>query len=122
MNYSKLDRLRKEKKYTQTELAKAVGRSREWYKNVLENKNMTVKDLEGIAKYMGVPESFFFTESYATNNQTNIVNEPNLKRIENMLNLIESQKEIISLLKEKIGRLEERLSEYEEMDKSKEAI
>jgi transcriptional regulator with XRE-family HTH domain len=129
MIYSKIDRLRKDKKITQKELSESIGKTREWYGHILRARKMMVGDLEKIAETLGVSPSFFFQSDYATNNQTSTVKEPNPNKIENMTNLIESQKKNIAsleknvaLLEEKVMKLEHRLADYEDAAKSKQAI
>jgi len=102
-----------QKKLTQAEFATAIGRSRQWYRDVKRTQNMKVNDLVEIAKSLDISPAYFFATNYKTPDQVSLLNEPNLNRIENMKQLIDAQSEIIAMQKEKISDLKLRLAAFE---------
>ena len=60
MIFKRIELLRKENNFTQEELAISVGKSREWYGNVMKKKNIMLNDLIEIAKVLKVPVIYFF--------------------------------------------------------------
>ncbi len=70
MIYRKIEYLRIQKNFTKEGLAKAIGKSRQWYYDIFKVKNINVEDLMELSKVFEVSICYFFE------NEDNVVNEP----------------------------------------------
>lgn len=109
----KIKSVREAKKLSQEELADIIGVSQRTYSNWENGRTeLTVQNLERIAKGLEVPTTYFWDEKnyQQKSSETPVVNEPDNILYEDLLktknDLIAQQREHIQLLKEKLSKYE----------------
>lgn len=113
--YLKLRELLKVKKITYDEFGKSIGISRPTITNWFQGKSKIDIDLiEIIAERLGVPVTYFFTDSNVKNLSSQTYNKTE-KLLED---LIEEKNERIKLLEDKNKLLEEKITLLNEVKKT----
>jgi len=89
MVYNRLKELQAQKKFTNKEVADAVGRSRQWYSDIFTTKSLKIEDLKLLAELYKVDMKVFFEDSYKDGDTVydpNLYNEYN-QNINELVNL-----------------------------------
>lgn len=117
MNYKRLESLREQQKITRDTLAKVVGKTRQWYSDVLKFRNLKIEDLESFAKYFNVPITYFFDDDKDhPPYQPNQFEEESVSylKIEEMNQLKAAMEDVIKAKNQTIKSLEKQIELLEE--------
>lgn len=71
MNYSRIEKLRKNRRVTLEELAEALHMTKNGYEKMIKQESCKVSTLESIAKYFEVPVIYFYEEESDNNEASN---------------------------------------------------
>lgn len=91
-----IEKLRREKHLTQKELALKIGKSREWYSQVLVRNDLKLSELETIAEILEVEAIELFTSGQRK--------KETKKETSALSNEIKLQREMIDLLKTVVSK------------------
>ena len=67
MDYSYIDNIREEKRYTKKMVCEKLGMTTNGYDRAIKNSTLKVRDLEKLAEILDVPVGIFFQESTKQN-------------------------------------------------------
>jgi len=114
MDYSKITLLKNKHRSTIDEMATILDVTKSGYYYVINNQTLTVKQLEGLARFYNVPITFFFSAEEQLKASENAV-EYNIKKstnydnfkfeIEILKRMISEKDKTISELNREIGKL-----------------
>lgn len=113
MNYNKIKELAEQKNISVKYILAEIDMTAPGYYSAIKNDTLKIRDLEKIAKILGVPVSYFFEENESkplVQNGKNILNGGN----HGTINISEAVHEI-ELLKNKVASLEELLKSKNEI-------
>ncbi len=94
--YRNLKKLESQKNFTQAQISKGVGKSRQWYQDIFKIKNIRLDDLIALADFFKVSIFYLFenhdiensTKEYTTNDSKPLVTESSFE-VDKMKNKIQ---------------------------------